>query len=129
VDADVLFAASHHQTVRLSLADGSITEFSGHAGGHSCDGDGMVLNEDGTVLYVGYYFTECVMAYDVATLQLMWRADFASTVFSIVYYYGLVLVVSRDAPVTVLSAADGSVVRTLGVVTGMARVISVFAGL
>ena len=128
-DSDVLYAVSDDQTVRLSLADGSVTEFSGHQGKHNCFGDAMVLSDDGTVLYVGYYNTRCVVAYDVATLQLMWKVNFESEVCSIAYHNGLLLVAPRNAPVTVLSAEDGSVLRTLCVVDGAAYGIPVFAGL
>ena len=88
----------------------------------------MVLSDSDTVLYVGYYFAQCVVAYDVATLQLMWRADFLSEIESLSFYNGMVLVAPRDVPFTILSAADGSVVRTLDVVDGTALGISVFAG-
>ena len=89
----------------------------------------MTLSSDGTLLYAGYFQAQCVVAYDVATLQLMWRADVTGHVCSIVYHDGTVLVASSGTPVTVLNAADGSVVRTLWDVDGAAWGISVFAGL
>jgi hypothetical protein len=81
------------------------------------------------VLYAGYFQAQCVVAYDVATLQQMWKADFERDVLSIAYHDGTVLVASSGTPVTVLNAADGSVVRTLWDVDGAAWGISVFAGL
>ena len=128
VDPDVLFAVSDHQTVRLSLADGSVMEFSGHSNQHFCGGHAMALNDDGTVLFIGYLFVRCVAAYDVATLQLMWRTNLSAYVCSIAYHDGLLLVAADDDSVTVLSAADGSVVRTLAHMDGCAYGISVFAG-
>ena len=129
VDPDVLLAVSYDQTVRLSVADGSIAEFSGHSREHNCGGDAMVLSHDGTVLYVGYDTAECVVAYDVATLQLVWRADFEDDVCSIAYHDGQVLVGPRAGPLTVLNAEDGSVVRTLVFVHDDVNGISVFTGL
>ena len=129
VDADVLYAVSDDQTVRLSLADGSITQFNGRLSSERCFGDILSLSDDGTVLCVGIMLARCVVAYDVATLQLIWRVDFERTVCSIAYHDGSVLVAVADAPVTVLSAEDGSVVRRLGDVDGMAFSMSVFAGL
>ena len=129
VDADVLFGVSDDQTVRLSLADGSVTEFSGHSGNHYSQGHAMKLSEDGAVLYVGYYSTKCVVAYDVATLQLMWKAGLDHGVHCLTCHDGLMLAALCAGPVTVLSAEDGSVVRTLVVVDGIACGISVFAGL
>ena len=128
-DPDVLFGVSKHQTVRLVLADGSITEFSGHEGSHRCLGDAIATSDDGTVLYVGYFCAHRVVAYDVATLQLKWTVDFEEDVHSIAYSDGLVLVASSNAPLTVLKAEDGSFVRTLGVVKGTVCGISVLAGL
>ena len=115
--------------MRLSLADGSVTEFSGHEGDHFCYGKALTLNDEGTVLYVGYHDAECVVAYDVATLQLMWSVDVEARVRSIAYHDGLVLVAADDAPLFELSAGDGSVVRRLARVEGCAYNISVFAGL
>ena len=129
VDPDVLYAASSRETVRLNVADGSITELRGHSGGHFCDATAMVLANDGSALFVGYLSERCVVAYDVATLQLMWKADFESDVFSVLYHDELVFVTFKKGPVTVLNAADGSVVRTLGDADGRAWGISVFAGL
>ena len=129
IDPDVLYAASYFQTVRLSLADGSVAEFSGYQGNHHCFGDAMALGDDGTILYVGYCSAQCVVAYDVATLQLMWSADFEGCVGSIAYHDGMIYVTAKNAPVTMLSAEDGSVVRTLGVIENTAWGISVFAGL
>ena len=129
VDPDVLYAVSDDQTVRLSLADGSSTAFRGYTGNHFCRAGAVTLSDDGTVLYVGYYSAQCVVAYDVATLQLMWKASVKDDVFSIAYHDGHVLAAPRDEQLTVLSAVDGSVVRTLGVVDGAAWGISVFAGL
>ena len=129
-DPDVLLAVSIDETVRLSLTDGSVTGFSGyHLDSHSCRGDAMALSGDGTVLYVGYFWAKCVVALDVATLQLMWRTTPKDQVRSISYHDGLLFVVARDAPFTVLSAEDGSVVRRCGAVAGLAFGHSVFSGL
>ena len=129
-DLDVLYATTLLGTVRLSLADGSMAEFSSYSGGDQLSqGDTMLLNGDGTVLYVGYRSNYCIVAYDVATLQPMWRAGFGSRVFSIGFQDELVFAVPENAPVTVLNALDGSVVRTLGHVGDYVNGISVFAGL
>ena len=69
------------------------------------------------------------MAYDVATLELMWKTGIEARVRSIAYHDGLVLVAADDAPLFVLSAEDGSVVRRLARVDKFANGISVFAGL
>ena len=42
----------------LSLADGSVTEFSSYSGSHDCHGDAMALSDTDTVLYVGYSAAE-----------------------------------------------------------------------
>ena len=90
----------------------------------------MALSDDGAVLYVGYYYERYVIAYDVATLQLKWKATIVNPpVTSIAYHEGMLLVAPQEAPITVLNAEDGSVVRTLGDVDGSAWGISVFAGL
>ena len=127
-DPDVLFGEAARQTVRLSLADGSssVTEFSGYSGSHDCHGDAMALN--GTVLYVGYSAAECVVAYDTVTLQLLWTTCVAGRVCSLTHHNGLLFVTVRDTPTVLLSAEDGSVVRTLPAIPGEALGISVFAG-
>ena len=125
----MLFAVSQDQTVRLSLADGSVTQLSGNLSSDRCFGDVLSLSDDATVLYVGYETARCVVAYDVATLQLMWRTTPKDQVRSISYHDGLLFVVARDAPFTVLSAEDGSVVRRCGAVAGPAFGHSVFSGL
>ena len=125
----MLFAVSIDQTVRLSLADGSVTKFSGHTGDHFCFGHAMALSDDENVLYIGHCTAQCVVAYDVATLQLMWKTGFETDVLSIAHHDGLLLSTLMDAPVVMLSAADGSVVRMLGVIEDTAWGISVLAGL
>ena len=129
-DPDVLFGVSEHQTVRLNLADGSITDFIGRADSHFCRPGAVALNSESSVLYVGYTRAQfCVVAYDVETLQLLWKTNLDTPASSISYHDGLVFVAAQDAPFTVLSADDGSVVRTLAVVPGHAWSHSVFAGL
>ena len=125
----MLFAVSDHQTVRLNLADGSVTEFRGHADSHHCQAEAMVLSDDDTVLCVAYIWAQCIVAYDVATLQLTWRVSLECAPCSVAYHDGTVLFAANEALVTVVSAADGSVVRTLGRAGGMMWGISVFAGM
>jgi hypothetical protein len=115
--------------VRLSLANGSITELNGHSASNIGSGHSIALSCDGSMLYVGYWIARCVAAYDVATLQLMWEAEFETDVLSVAYIDGVLFVTAEDGPVTVLSAEDGSLERTLGVVDGAAWGVSVFAGL
>ena len=112
-DADVLFGVSSGQTVRLSLKDGSVTEFSGHAGSHYCLGDAMALNDDSSVLFVGYHTAECIVAWDVVTLQLMWKMNFEGRVCSISHHDGVVYAAAANALFSMLSGRDGSVVRQL----------------
>ena len=88
----------------------------------------MALSDDGTVLFVAYSTAGCVVAYDVATLQLLWTASYSS-VDSISYHDGYVLVSAKYAPFTLLSAEDGNVVREFAVAPGYVWSHSVFAGL
>ena len=111
-DPNVLFAESKYSTVRLSLVDGSVTEFNGHPG-QSCWGDAMSLNTDGTVLYVAYDGAKCVIAWNVATQQPIWKVNTADGANSVLYHDGVVLVGVHASEFKVLSAADGRVVRTL----------------
>ncbi len=129
VDPDVLFAVAFDRTVRLSLNDGAVTEFSGHKASHFCRPHALVLNNDGTVLFVGYYGAQCVVAYHVATLQLLWRALLNNDISSISYRDGQLFIAPRNAPFTILNAEDGSVVRKLSRVDSTAWSHSVFAGL
>ena len=87
----------------------------------------MALNDDGTVLFVGYIVDRCVVAYDVENLQLMWMTN--QSVKSILHYDGLLLVTSGSVPLTVLRASDGCVVTTLDVANEDTMGHSVFAGL
>jgi WD40 repeat protein len=129
VDPDVLFASTRYQTVRLSLADGSIAEFQGYSGSHINLEDSMTLNEDGIVLYVGYMTSHCVVAWDVETLNLIWKTDFVGYISSISYRDGLVLVAARGDPFSFLNPDDGSLIRGLFQVPASALSFHVFTGL
>ena len=129
VDPDVLFASTRYQTVRLSLTQGSIAEFQGYSGSHINLEDSMTQNEDGTVLYVGYMTSHCVVAWDVATLNLIWKTDFEGYISSISYRDGLVLVAARGEPFAFLNPGDGSLARSLLQVPASALGFHVFTGL
>ena len=89
----------------------------------------MALSSDGAVLFVGYFWSKCVVAYDVATLQQIWKASFGGNVCSIACHDGAVIVVARDVPLTTLSAEDGSILRALPCISEYVDGISAFAGL
>jgi hypothetical protein len=115
--------------VRLSLADGSIAQFRGLKGSNFSTENAMTLSDDGTVLYVGYTDAMCVVAYDVATLHLKWKACLGNHASCLSYHDGLVFVTVRDTPFTILSAEDGSVVRRLARVPNRAYSHSILPGL
>jgi outer membrane protein assembly factor BamB len=112
--SDLVFAVSKRETIKINLADGSVTPFKGHpTGNHSCKGDVMALSDDGTFLYVGYDWARCVVAYNVSTGQQIWTSECANSVTSVSYHAGTVLVAVWLSDFTVLSAANGSVLRRI----------------
>ena len=89
----------------------------------------MALNENATVLFIAYYYANCVIAWDVATMQLIWKTEVPSNANCVVHHDGQLLVGAFKSVLFVLDAADGSVVRQLPKVSDNIMSIAVFPGL
>jgi hypothetical protein len=77
----------------------------------------MVLNNDGTMLFIGYGSTKEVVAYSVSTCQQMWKSTCEGDIFCMSYHAGTVLVgvLRQDFFMLVLNAANGKVLRELDI--------------
>jgi hypothetical protein len=127
---DCVFIASEQSTMRINMMDGSPLHFmGGPIGAHDCSGDAMAFSDDCTTLYVGYTSAKCVVAYSVSTLQQIWTSQMAGFVNSLSFHAGMVLVGIHKSDFTVLSAADGAVLRRLFKVDGFVMGHAVIAGM
>jgi hypothetical protein len=110
--SSTVFAATKRETVQINITDGSVTPFSGHpTGDHSCLGNVMALNTAGTVLFVGYIEAQCVVAYDVPNHHQIWTTKMASSVSTVSYHAGMVLVGVFPSDIYVLCEGHGSILR------------------
>jgi hypothetical protein len=114
VSSNIVFAVIEQGTVSIDILDSSVTLLrGGPVGNNSTCGDAMALNTDGTALYVGYYTSHCVVAYDLSTNQQIWTSDMPRNVNSVSYHEGVVLVGVSWSDFHVLDATDGFVLRKL----------------
>jgi hypothetical protein len=113
-EPNMIFAVSVKETLRISIADGSVTPFKGHPGGaYGGYGDAMATSDSGSMLYVGYSSANCVVALSTMTMESTWKKDMADSVNSVSYHAGLLLVGVYQSEFCVLNAENGDVLRKL----------------
>jgi outer membrane protein assembly factor BamB len=102
--------------MRINMADGSVRKFEGYPVDNShCDGDAMALRDDNSCLYVGYFHAKCLIAYNLTTMNCIWKKDMKNSVNSVSYRSGLVFVGVCQSEFCVLNANNGDVLRMLAI--------------